>query len=173
MQGREVVVLTDHCSLKHFLIQSTLNPRQARWLDLVAEFNLDIRYRKGADNQAADSLSRVKLLPTICTSRERPAYAHVCYSEEPEWFLGRAREWVTGEDAAELPLGEGACWSAFLHPEAPPTELLNATAEGAVTFHDACIAAYPTDDEFGAVYGELVGRGGGIKGERGGGRGRR
>ena len=75
-----VVVLTDHCSLKHFLTQATLNPRQVRWLDLVIEFQLDIRYRSGPENAAADALSRmrhVKTSATECRSSDRPADAHV------------------------------------------------------------------------------------------------
>ena len=55
-----------------------------------------------------------------------------------------------------MPLSGAACWAAFLHPEKPPAELLNATTEKALTFHDACIAAYPADDEFGTIYDALV-----------------
>ena len=53
-----IVIQTDHNSLKYFRTQPTLSKRQAGWLDLLNEFDLDIQYLKGSYNVVADALSR-------------------------------------------------------------------------------------------------------------------
>ena len=51
---------TDHHSLRFFFSQRDLSKRQARWSQVLAEFqpNMEIMYRPGPDNQA-DALSRL------------------------------------------------------------------------------------------------------------------
>jgi transposase InsO family protein len=51
-------VLTDHKPLTYWMTQKNLSRRQARWLDLLAEFNFKIDYIPGIVNRAADGLSR-------------------------------------------------------------------------------------------------------------------
>jgi RNase H-like domain found in reverse transcriptase/Reverse transcriptase (RNA-dependent DNA polymerase)/Integrase zinc binding domain/Retroviral aspartyl protease len=53
-----ILVYTDHYSLQHLLKQPKLTGRQSRWLDLLSQFNLDMRYVEGTKNMAADALSR-------------------------------------------------------------------------------------------------------------------
>ena len=47
-----VVVLTDHNNLKYFMTTKTLNPRQARWAETLAQFDFEIRYQTGKSNPA-------------------------------------------------------------------------------------------------------------------------
>ena len=49
---------TDHKPLKYIYVQPHLNARQARWLEWLAELDLNIVYKPGVENVAADVLSR-------------------------------------------------------------------------------------------------------------------
>ncbi|GKB18334.1 putative reverse transcriptase domain-containing protein [Tanacetum coccineum] len=51
-------VFTDHKSLQHILDQKELNMRQRRWLELLSDYDCDIRYHLGKANIIADALSR-------------------------------------------------------------------------------------------------------------------
>ncbi|GJW80885.1 putative reverse transcriptase domain-containing protein [Tanacetum coccineum] len=46
----------------HILNQKELNMRQRRWLELLADYDCEIRYHPGKANVVADDLSRIKLL---------------------------------------------------------------------------------------------------------------
>ncbi|GKD18171.1 putative reverse transcriptase domain-containing protein, partial [Tanacetum coccineum] len=50
-------VFTDHKSLQHILDQKELNMRQRRWLELLADYDYEIRYHPGKANVVADALS--------------------------------------------------------------------------------------------------------------------
>nr|GEW38751.1 retrotransposon protein, putative, Ty3-gypsy subclass [Tanacetum cinerariifolium] len=52
------VVLTDHKSLQHILDQKELNMRQRRWLELLSDFDCEIRYHPRKANVVADALSQ-------------------------------------------------------------------------------------------------------------------
>nr|GEW12673.1 putative reverse transcriptase domain-containing protein [Tanacetum cinerariifolium] len=52
------VVLTDHKSLQHILDQKELNMRQRRWLELLSDYDCEIRYHPGKENVVANALSR-------------------------------------------------------------------------------------------------------------------
>ncbi|GJX15778.1 putative reverse transcriptase domain-containing protein [Tanacetum coccineum] len=51
-------VFTDHKSLQHILDQKELNMRQHRWLELLRDYDCDIRYHPGKANIVADALIR-------------------------------------------------------------------------------------------------------------------
>nr|GEZ78694.1 putative reverse transcriptase domain-containing protein [Tanacetum cinerariifolium] len=55
--GTKCIVFTDHKSLQHSLDQKELNTRQRRWLELLSDYDCDIRYHPGKENVVADSLS--------------------------------------------------------------------------------------------------------------------
>jgi transposase InsO family protein len=56
--GAHTTVVTDHKSLEFFTTQPHLNPRQARWMGLLAEYDHTIVHREGKLNVVADALSR-------------------------------------------------------------------------------------------------------------------
>nr|GEW41031.1 putative reverse transcriptase domain-containing protein [Tanacetum cinerariifolium] len=51
-------MFTDHKSLQHILDQKELNMRQRRWLELLSDYDCDIRYHLRKANVVADALSR-------------------------------------------------------------------------------------------------------------------
>ncbi|GJT34007.1 putative reverse transcriptase domain-containing protein [Tanacetum coccineum] len=57
LYGTRCTVFTDHKSLKHILDQKKLNMRQRRWLELLSDYDCDIRYHPGKANIVADALS--------------------------------------------------------------------------------------------------------------------
>jgi hypothetical protein len=56
--GRIFVLMTDHCGLRHLFDQPKINVRQARWMDLLSEFNFEIKHIKGKENRVVDALGR-------------------------------------------------------------------------------------------------------------------
>ncbi|GJS16834.1 putative reverse transcriptase domain-containing protein [Tanacetum coccineum] len=51
-------VFTDHKILQHILNQKELNMRQHRWLELLSNYDCEIRYHPGKANVVVDALSR-------------------------------------------------------------------------------------------------------------------
>ncbi|GKE22065.1 putative reverse transcriptase domain-containing protein, partial [Tanacetum coccineum] len=47
LYGTKCTVFTDHKSLQHILNQKELNMRQCRWLELLSDYDCDIRYHPG------------------------------------------------------------------------------------------------------------------------------
>ncbi|GKD98969.1 putative reverse transcriptase domain-containing protein [Tanacetum coccineum] len=58
LYGTKCTVFTNHKSLQHILDQKELNMRQRRWLELLADYDCEIRYHLGKANVVADALSR-------------------------------------------------------------------------------------------------------------------
>ncbi|GKA22354.1 putative reverse transcriptase domain-containing protein [Tanacetum coccineum] len=54
-------MFTDHKSLQHILDQKELNMRQCRWLELLSDYDCDIRYHPGKANIVADALSQAQI----------------------------------------------------------------------------------------------------------------
>ncbi|GJW81253.1 putative reverse transcriptase domain-containing protein [Tanacetum coccineum] len=58
LYGTRCTVFTDHKSLQHILDQKELNMRQRRWLELLSDYDCEIRYHPGKANVVFDALSR-------------------------------------------------------------------------------------------------------------------
>ncbi|MCO5558973.1 hypothetical protein L7F22_012564 [Adiantum nelumboides] len=59
LYGSKFIAWTDHYSLHYICDQDDLRGRKARWVELMQEFDFEIRYRKGSTNKVADALSRI------------------------------------------------------------------------------------------------------------------
>ncbi|GKA99560.1 putative reverse transcriptase domain-containing protein [Tanacetum coccineum] len=57
LYGTKCIMFTDHKSLQHVQDQKELNMRQRRWLELLNDYDCEIRYHSGKANVVADSLS--------------------------------------------------------------------------------------------------------------------
>nr|GFB87595.1 putative reverse transcriptase domain-containing protein [Tanacetum cinerariifolium] len=65
LYGTKCTVFIDHKSLQHILDQEELNMRQRRWLELLSDYDCDIRYHPGKVNAIADALSRKEREPPL------------------------------------------------------------------------------------------------------------
>ncbi|GJW59469.1 putative reverse transcriptase domain-containing protein [Tanacetum coccineum] len=62
----------DHKSLQHILDQKELNMRQRRWLELLSDYDCEIRYHPGKANVGADALSRKERIKPLRTKAQKP-----------------------------------------------------------------------------------------------------
>ncbi|XP_035543106.1 probable LRR receptor-like serine/threonine-protein kinase RFK1 [Juglans regia] len=58
LYGEKCEVFTDHKSLQYLFEQKNLNMRQRRWLELISDYQCNIKYHLGKANVVADALSR-------------------------------------------------------------------------------------------------------------------
>ncbi|GJW18085.1 putative reverse transcriptase domain-containing protein [Tanacetum coccineum] len=72
LYGTKCTVFTDHKSLQHILDQKELNMRQRRWLELLSDYDCDIRYHPGKANVVADALSRGMIRKDIPKEKLEP-----------------------------------------------------------------------------------------------------
>nr|GEY21912.1 putative reverse transcriptase domain-containing protein [Tanacetum cinerariifolium] len=56
--GTKCLVFIDHKSLQYILNQKELNLRQQRWIELLSDYDCEIRYHLVKENVVADALSR-------------------------------------------------------------------------------------------------------------------
>ncbi|GJT91745.1 putative reverse transcriptase domain-containing protein [Tanacetum coccineum] len=65
LYGTKCTVFTDHKSLQHILDQKELNMRQRHWLELLSDYDCEIRYHPRKANVMADALSRKDQIKTL------------------------------------------------------------------------------------------------------------
>jgi hypothetical protein len=67
---RRFLLLTDNSGVKSLFSQPDLNIRQAILLDILSEFDFEVRHIKGKENKFADALSqRTNILYEISVSK--------------------------------------------------------------------------------------------------------
>lgn len=70
LYGAKSNIYTDHKSLKYFFTQKELNMRQRKWLELVKDYECEIKYQPGKANVVADALSRKTYLSRLTKQKE-------------------------------------------------------------------------------------------------------
>ncbi|GKE12228.1 putative reverse transcriptase domain-containing protein [Tanacetum coccineum] len=65
LYSMKCVVFTDHKSLQHIIDQKELNMRQRRWLELLSDYDCEIRYHPGKANVVADALSQKERIKAL------------------------------------------------------------------------------------------------------------
>jgi sulfur transfer complex TusBCD TusB component (DsrH family) len=58
LMGSRFELRTNHIGLKYLFDQPTLNARQSRWLELLCEYDFEIKHIKGKEKKVADALNR-------------------------------------------------------------------------------------------------------------------
>ena len=72
LAGHQFMAHTDHKALIHLETQPHLSRRQARWVELLQEYNFRIQYIPGEWNTVADLLSRRPDYAPLCNKCRRP-----------------------------------------------------------------------------------------------------
>ncbi|GKD31075.1 putative reverse transcriptase domain-containing protein [Tanacetum coccineum] len=76
LYGTKYVVSVDHKCLQHILDKKELNMRQRRWLELLSDYDCEIRYHPRKENVVADALSREeRILNAQTEARKEENYA--------------------------------------------------------------------------------------------------
>ena len=89
--GSDIVIFTDHSTLKYLLTKQNAKARLIRWVLLLQEFNLQIKDKKGVENVVADHLSRLTIAhdthsppindefpeESLIQLEKAPSYAHI------------------------------------------------------------------------------------------------
>nr|GEW15416.1 putative reverse transcriptase domain-containing protein [Tanacetum cinerariifolium] len=85
----------DHKSLQHILDQKELNTRQRCWLELLSDYDCEIRYHSGKANVVADALSRkerikpLRVRALVMTIDEIHIDDKLHFAEEPVEIMDR------------------------------------------------------------------------------------
>nr|GFA74487.1 putative reverse transcriptase domain-containing protein [Tanacetum cinerariifolium] len=85
MYGTKCTVFTDHKSLQHILNQKDLNMRQRRWLELLRDYDCEIRYHPGKANVVVDALSRKEREPLRVKAKHQRPSGLLVQPEIPVW----------------------------------------------------------------------------------------
>ncbi|GJV37828.1 putative reverse transcriptase domain-containing protein [Tanacetum coccineum] len=125
LYGTKCMVFTNHKSLQHILNQKELNIRQRRWLELLSDYDCEIRYHPGKANVVADALSRKE--------RDQPlrvrALVMTIGLDLPKQILNAQTEARKPENIKNEDVG-GMLVENAKNPEAIRTEKLEPRADG-------------------------------------------
>ncbi|GKA61475.1 putative reverse transcriptase domain-containing protein [Tanacetum coccineum] len=100
MQREKCTVYTDHKSLQYILDQKELNMRQRRWIELLSDYDCEIRYHPGKANVVADALSRKDREPIRVRSLVMTVHTNL-----PERILNAQTEAMKEENVKAENLG--------------------------------------------------------------------
>ncbi|GJU38713.1 putative reverse transcriptase domain-containing protein [Tanacetum coccineum] len=101
LYGTKCVVFTDHKSLQYILNQKELNMRQCRWIELLSDYDCEIRYHPGKANVVADALSRKERIKPL---RVRALMMNV-HNDLPNQILEAQKEAIKKKNVKAEKLG--------------------------------------------------------------------
>nr|GFA62979.1 putative reverse transcriptase domain-containing protein [Tanacetum cinerariifolium] len=114
LYGTKFMEYTDHKSLQFILDQKELNMRQRRWIELLSDYDCEIRYHPGKANVVADALSRkdkepIRVHALVVTvhgnlpEQIRNAQAKACENENigAEGFFGEGEPFEVRADGTK------------------------------------------------------------------------
>ncbi|OIS96378.1 putative receptor-like protein kinase [Nicotiana attenuata] len=89
LMGQHFIIRTDQKALKYLLEQKIHTDSQIKWIAKLLPFDFEIQYKKGRENIAADSLSRVKgaeLMSLVVSSVSTELWEEITasWSSDPE-----------------------------------------------------------------------------------------
>ncbi|GJW46654.1 putative reverse transcriptase domain-containing protein [Tanacetum coccineum] len=140
LYGTKCTVFTDHKILQHILNQKELNMRQRRWLELLSDYDFEIRYHSGKANVIADALSRKEREPPL---RVR-ALVMTIGLNLPKQILDAQTEARKPENIKNEDVG-GMLVENSKDPKKLMTEKLEARADGTLCFNDRSWLPYYGD----------------------------
>ncbi|GKB96796.1 putative reverse transcriptase domain-containing protein [Tanacetum coccineum] len=100
LYGTKCTMYTDHKSLQYILDQKELNMRQRRWIELLSDYDCEIRYHPGKANVVADALSRKDIEPIRVRSLVMTVHTNL-----PERILNAQTEALKEENVKTKNLG--------------------------------------------------------------------
>ncbi|GJZ83670.1 putative reverse transcriptase domain-containing protein [Tanacetum coccineum] len=92
LYGTKSVIYTDHKSLQYIFDQKDLNMRQRRWIELLSDYECEIKYHPGKANVVADALRRKERL------KPRRSKAFKDLKAPAEWLRGLERHFEQRDD---------------------------------------------------------------------------
>ena len=60
--SHKIVLYTDHAPIRLLKLKDDSSPRLVRWIMALQQYDLQVKYLKGSQNQNADALSRLPIL---------------------------------------------------------------------------------------------------------------
>ncbi|GJR14248.1 putative reverse transcriptase domain-containing protein [Tanacetum coccineum] len=131
LYGTKCTVFTDHKSLQHILDQKELNMRQRHWLELLSDYDCEIRYHPGKANVVANALSRKERVKPL----RAQALVMTISLDLPKRILEAQIEARKPENLKSVDVG-GMLIENSKDPEKPRKEKLEPRADGTMCLNN-------------------------------------
>ncbi|XP_019229273.1 PREDICTED: uncharacterized protein LOC109210328 [Nicotiana attenuata] len=115
--GTKVIVYTDHAAIRYLFTKKESKARLMCWVLLLQEFNVEIRDRKGTENQVVDHLSRLENHDHVEEGGQIKEVFHdeqlfTITQDPPPWYADYVNYLVSGVLPPEI---ESEARKRFLH----------------------------------------------------------
>src|SRR3569832_84803 len=105
--GHKIILYTDHAPIRLLKLKDDSSPRLVRWIMALQQYDLQVKYRKGSQNQNADALSRLPIpdrqdntVNTVQFDRN-----HLIDEQRRDTFLGPIYALLAGPPAPPTSVG--------------------------------------------------------------------